>query len=194
MIVNRELENFKDLYFPNFKLTRHKDFDEEYETLVEYLSVIKQDLKGLINYIEETKKGIYKERLIEKLCIIRNSLLVDIEDIFDKNTFIPRELYELLEISVTDNYIMFSIYPKDNDYEYKIFYPLVVIMSRKLKNMEFYFLEKVEQEEPYIDSYFLTYFELEKNNVHMEGSYIKDYSFIKSDTESCVLNLKKYKR
>lgn len=192
MRVNIELENYDLLYFPDFSLSNE---DEELKILIEYLSILRRDLKGLIFYIEESKKGVFKSNLVEYLNEVRNALLTNIYDTFDYLNSIELSDLELLKIKVSDNYIMFSVYL---DYNYT---PIKVIISRKLRNMEFYFLEKREYDEPYIDDYFLTYFQILKNNVHMRGSYIKDYSFIyNNDTnyiqniEECVLKLKKYQR
>lgn len=177
-----EFKNINESYYPS-----SIGYDDE--ELVESLNIIKRDLKGLISYIEDSKKGVFKSRLIDYLNEVRDALLVDIRSVFDGEDYGFFYDLDLLQIKSINDYIMFSVYISEN------YCPIIVIMSRKLKNMEFYFLEKREEVDSYIDAYFLTYFELEKNNVHMRGSYIKDYGFINhGNLESCTLELKKYQR
>lgn len=192
-----ELENINGIYYPSFILNREDDY--EYQLILEYLNILKRDLKRLIYYIEDTKKGVFKDNLINYLNDIRDSILVNVSEIIE--CYDSEVLCDLdsLSLKVTNDYVLFTVYLKNYDYsESKDIYPLIVLISRKLKNMEFYFLEKRESINPYVDDYFLTYFELEKNNVHMRGSYIKDYSFLDDyvsiNVDKCVLELKKYQR
>ena len=174
------LKNYHNEFYPNFRLYRNRlknncGLDESQTLLIENLNIIKKDLKRLINFIEDNQKGIFKERLIEYLHKVSDNILVDAP-------YSETSEYGLLQLDITDKYIMFSVYFKSKKS------PMTIIMTRKLNNMEFYFLEKINENRIY-NTYLITYYSLDKDNVHMKYSYIEDYNFV--NAEKFVSSLKK---
>lgn len=190
-VVDMGLKSICYSYYPSFTYYNNDNNKyEEFDLTVECLKIVKRDLERFINYISDLDLK-YKDQLINYLMNVKDSILLDVTKYMENNLDLPEDN---LNIKINNDYIILSIYDKFSlNYE-KIIKPNIAIMSRSLKHLEFYFIEKVEQESPYIDSYYVINFKVNKNKIEIFSTYISDYDFnyeTFKNTNECILELKK---
>lgn len=188
-----ELQNISLSYYPNFKSYCNTDY-EDYENKItmEYLQIINEDLRKILLFISDLEKSLLKEELMSYISLCRFSLFLEITKYVPKSD-LPEDL---LNLNISNNYVMVSFYTKESLESKKNPKPTILVMSRNLKPLEFYFIERIEEDLPkYIDADSITYYKINNKKVSKLNFYVNNYSFIRNgiitNLEELTLELKK---
>lgn len=163
-----------DLFLSYFTNDTKYCSQEKLDMFFEYQKVIQEDLKRIYRIVEaDYSPSDAKEHLLFQL----KNVIGDIVH----NHFVEHPEMEL-NISVYDNYLVFSYYALDENSRIILDTPSIVIVTRDMKNLYFVnetfsiFYEDEQNDELNRGYDEITYFKLNQNNVKEFSCTMKDYT------------------